>query len=98
MTARSEVEAPEAVGKYEIVPAFAHGGMASVHGGRLRGPSGFSKDFAVKQLSPVFATSERHIRMLFEEARLTARIRSPYVVPVIELVHEGDRLCIVMEL
>ena len=72
---------PEVVGKYEIFPAFAHGGMASVHVGRSRGPSGFSKIFAVKQLSPVFATSARHARMLFEEARLTARIRSPFGGP-----------------
>src|SRR5262245_10316816 len=89
---------PETIGKYEVFPAFAHGGMASIHVGRLQGPAGFSKVVAVKQLSPIFATSQRHIRMLFDEARLTARIRSPYVVPVIELVHEGDRLCIVMDL
>jgi serine/threonine-protein kinase len=89
---------PTRIGKYDVFPAFAHGGMASVHVGRLRGPSGFSKLFAIKRLNPVFATSDRHARMLLEEARVTARIRSPYVAAVIEVVHEDDQLCIVMEL
>jgi eukaryotic-like serine/threonine-protein kinase len=94
----SVARAPERIGRYHVFPAFAHGGMASVHLGRLDGPSGFSRVVAVKRLNAMFATSERHARMLVEEARVTARIRSPYVVPVLEMVHEGERLCIVMEL
>lgn len=89
---------PERIGKYEVFPAFARGGMATIHVGRLRGPSGFSKLVALKRLTPALAESTRHAQMLLEEARVAARIRSTYVVAVQEVLAEQGRLCLVMEL
>jgi serine/threonine protein kinase len=96
--AREPNGVPEIIGKYEVFSPFAHGGMASVHIGRVRGPSGFSRLFAIKRLNPVFASSDRHVRMLLEEARVAARLRSPFAVPVLEVVHEASDVCIVMDL
>lgn len=86
------------LGKYEVFGAFAQGGMASVHVARIRGPSGFAKLVAVKEVNRAFAASARHAKMLLAEARLGARIRSPYAIPILDVVQEGDQLCIVMEL
>jgi len=46
-------ELPERIGRYLVFRAFARGGMASVHLGRLTGPAGFSKLVALKLLHPV---------------------------------------------
>lgn len=90
--------APERIGRYQVFPAFARGGTASVHIGRLDGPSGFSRLVAIKRLHVSSEEREQHARRLLEEARLTARIRSPYIIPVHEIIHEDGQLCMVMEL
>lgn len=89
--------APERVGRYLVFAPFAQGGMASVHMGRLLGASGFSRLVAMKRLHPIFAASPEHYRMLLDEARITARIRHPNVVPILDVLHEGENLFLVME-
>jgi serine/threonine-protein kinase len=89
--------APERVGRYLVFEAFARGGMASVHMGRLIGDSGFSRIVAVKRLHPLYALSAEHYAMLLNEARLSSRVRHPNVVPTLDVVHEEEKLCLVME-
>jgi eukaryotic-like serine/threonine-protein kinase len=85
------------VGRYAIHDTIASGGMATVRFGRLLGQAGFSRTVAIKCLYPPFATDPEFVAMFLDEARLVARIRSPYVVPAIDVVALEGELFIVME-
>ena len=88
---------PTIVGRYALFGAFASGGMATVHLGRLLGPVGFSRTVAIKRLQPHLANDHAKVRMLLDEARLSARIRHPNVVPTLDVVEDQGELLIVME-
>ena len=85
------------VGRYLLCDEIAAGGMAAVHLGRLVGPVGFSRTVAIKRLHPQLAKDPEFTDKFLEEARLTARIRHPNVVSVIDIVTVGDELFLVME-
>ena len=85
------------VGRYALYNEIASGGMATVHFGRLLGPVGFSRTVAIKRLHPQYASDPEFVSMFLDEARLTARIRHPNVVPVIDVVALSGELLIVME-
>jgi eukaryotic-like serine/threonine-protein kinase len=87
---------PTRVGRYWLFGAFASGGTASLHMGRLVGPAGFSRLVALKLLLPQYADDE-HYTMLLDEARLSGRVQHPNVVQTLDVVHEDGRLCIVMQ-
>ncbi len=90
-------ELPSQIGRYLMFRAFALGGMASVHLGRLTGPAGFSRVVALKLLHPVYAAKREYYTMLLDEARLSSRIAHPNVVQTLDVVQDGAKLCIVME-
>ncbi|MGH7294995.1 MAG: serine/threonine-protein kinase, partial [Polyangiaceae bacterium] len=71
--------------------------MATVHLGRLLGPAGFARTVAIKQLHAQFATDPEFVSMFLDEARLAARIRSPHVVPIVDIVADGGELLLVMD-
>jgi len=85
------------VGRYVLFDEIAAGGMATIHIGRLNGEIGFSRPVAIKRLLPQFARDSEFVSMFLEEARLAARIRHPNVVPVLDVVSEGEELFLVME-
>jgi serine/threonine protein kinase len=85
------------IGRYSLHDTIASGGMATVRFGRLIGQAGFSRTVAIKCLYPPFATDPEFVAMFLDEARLVARIRSPYVVPAIDVVALEEELFIVME-
>jgi len=87
---------PERVGRYWLFRPFARGGMASIHLGRLIGPVGFTRLVAMKVLHPLCADDE-HYTMLLDEARISSRVRHPNVVQTLDVVHDDQRVCIVME-
>ncbi|WP_394842445.1 serine/threonine protein kinase [Pendulispora brunnea] len=88
---------PLVLGRYELHSVIATGGMASIHLGRLCGPSGFTRTVAVKRLHPHYARDPDFASMFLDEARLVARIRHPNVVPIVDVVAESDELFLVME-
>jgi serine/threonine-protein kinase len=90
-------EHPARIGRYRMFGAFARGGMASVHLGRFTGPAGFSRVVALKLLHPGYATEPEYYTMLLDEARISSRIVHPNVVQTLDVVQQGERLCIVME-
>ncbi|MCE9673594.1 protein kinase [Myxococcus stipitatus] len=73
--------------------------MAEVYLGRRfeddgqRGPA-----VAVKRLMPHLATDRRVVQMFLNEARITAQVRHPNVVSILELGMEGTEPFIAMEL
>jgi serine/threonine protein kinase len=85
------------MGRYTLHGKIASGGMATLYFGRLVGPSGFARTVAVKCLHAQFAQDPEFSAMFLDEARLASRIRSPYVVPTLDVVSEDGELAIVME-
>ncbi len=85
------------VGRYAIFDEIAHGGMATVHIGRLRGAQGFARTVAIKRLHPQYAKDPAFVKMLVDEAHLAARIRHPNVVPTLDVVSGGGEVFLVMD-
>ena len=85
------------VGRYLLCGEFASGGMATVHVGRLIGPVDFSRTVALKRLLPQFAKDPIFVSMFMDEARLSASIRHPNVMPTLDIVAAGDELFVVMD-
>jgi serine/threonine-protein kinase len=85
------------IGRYVVFDEIASGGMATVHLGRLRGAVGFARTVAIKRLHTGLARDEEFTAMFLDEARLAARIRHPNVVQVLDVVHEGGELFLVMD-
>ena len=85
------------LGKYELIARIAAGGMAEVYLARLRGPMNFQKAVVIKVIHPHLATQEEFLRMLLDEARLSALIKHPRVVDIYELGCEEGVYFIAME-
>ena len=85
------------IGRYALCDELAHGGMATVHLGRLLGPAGFSRTVAIKRLHPHLAKDPEFVTMLLDEARLTGRIQHPKVVSTLDMVASDGELFIVMD-
>lgn len=71
--------------------------MGVVYFGRLVGPAGFSRPVAVKRMHPRLAADPSFVRMFVDEAHLTARIRHPNVVSVLDVIAQPGELLLVME-
>jgi serine/threonine-protein kinase len=89
--------AARSIGRYVLFREVAHGGMATVHLGRLRGPAGFSRTVAIKRLHPQFARDPEFVSMFLDEARLAARVQHPNVVSVLDVVAAEGELFLVMD-
>jgi eukaryotic-like serine/threonine-protein kinase len=88
---------PLVIGRYALFDELAAGGMATVHLGRLLGPSGFGRTVAIKRLHSHFLKDQEFITMFMDEARIVARIRHPNVVPMVDVVQSDKGLFLVME-
>jgi serine/threonine-protein kinase len=73
------------------------GGMATVHFGRLLGPSGFARPVAIKRLHEQFARDHEFANMLIDEAHTASRIAHVNVVPTLDVIAEEGELWLVME-
>ena len=84
---------PRVIGQYEVHDVLGAGGMATVHLGRKLGPAGFAKLVAVKRLQPGLAQDQEFVTMFLDEARITARLSHPNIVPTLDVqVAEGELL------
>jgi serine/threonine-protein kinase len=86
-----------AVRRYALFEEFASGGIATVHFGRLLGPSGFARTVAIKRLRPQYARDVDFLSMFLDEAHLSARVRHPNVVSTLDIVATDGELLVVME-
>lgn len=89
---------PYTIGRYLILDRIAAGGMGAVYLGRLQGAVGFGRTVAVKRMHPHHAAEPDFARRFLDEARVSARIRHPNVVPTLDVVVSGDDIAIVMDL
>lgn len=86
-------------GKYRLIAALGHGGMADVFLAVADGiqGSGFSKLHVIKRLRPNLAEDRGFVGMLMDEARLAARLNHPNVVQTHEVGVEDGQYFIAME-
>src|SRR5688572_24279026 len=85
------------VGRYALFDEVAHGGMATVHVGRLLGPAGFSKTVAIKKMHGAVARNPEFIAMFLDEARLSGRIEHPNAVGIIDVIAADGEVFLIME-
>jgi serine/threonine-protein kinase len=86
-----------ALGRYELLGILGRGGMANVYLGRHSGEGGFQRFYAIKVLHSHLAEEEAFVTMLFEEARIAARLHHPNVVPIVDLGFQDGVHYVVME-
>lgn len=80
--------------RYRIGALIGHGGMGKV----FRGHDDQGRPFAIKVLRPELSSDPDLVLRFVRERNVLLRVRGPHVVPVHDLVVEGDTLAIVMEL
>jgi eukaryotic-like serine/threonine-protein kinase len=85
------------LGKYRLIGALGHGGMADVYLAIADGPEGFRKLCVVKTLKSSMAQDEDFRTMFLDEARLAARLNHPNVVQTFEVDDSEGRLLLAME-
>ncbi len=76
---------------------FAAGGMATLHYGRLLGPSGFSRTVAIKRLHTHLSEDPEFVAMFLDEARLAARIHHPNVIQTLDVESSEGELFVVLD-
>jgi serine/threonine protein kinase len=83
--------------KYTIVEYIGKGGMGQVYRGVSHGVNGFRRDVAIKQLRSSRATDYDAHRKFLREARISAALNHPNIVPVFDFVKDNDgNLCLIM--
>ncbi len=85
------------LGRYSLHAQLAGGGMATVFLARLNGAVGFGRTVAIKRLHPHLAKDPEFVTMFLDEARLSARIQHPNVVPTLDVVATDGELFLVLE-
>lgn len=93
----SERVLPKTIGGYEILDRIAVGGMAEIFLARTRGFGGFEKRLVVKRLHDEYADDDSFVRMLIDEARITAQLQHANIVQVFDLGTERDQVFMAME-
>jgi serine/threonine protein kinase len=88
---------PRAFGRYVLYAPIARGGMATVHIARLVGADGFNRIVAAKRLHPQFTEDPDFVAMFRDEAEIASKIHHPNVVPVLDIVLDGEEVILVQE-
>ncbi len=91
------VQAPQRLGRYELLARLATGGMGEIFLARLEGAAGFEKLFVIKRILPHLADDARFRQMLIAEARLASKLSHANICQVYELGETDGQLYIVME-
>jgi serine/threonine protein kinase len=92
-----ETGQPRTFGRYVLYSPIARGGMATIHVARLVGDDGFSRIVAAKRLHPQFTEDPDFVEMFRDEAEIASKIRHPNVVPVLDIVLDGEEVILVQE-
>ncbi len=92
-----ESHTPILVGRYELHAELAHGGMAVVHFGRLRGDAGFARAIVIKRLHRQYVGDPDFTALLLDEARLASRLQHPNVVAPRDLLTCHGEVFVIME-
>jgi serine/threonine protein kinase len=85
------------LGRYELGPRLASGGMAELYVARTAETHGFRKYLAVKRILPKWADDHEFVEMFLDEARLAAQLDHPNVVHVHDIGEDHDGFYFTME-
>jgi eukaryotic-like serine/threonine-protein kinase len=85
------------LGRYELVLRVAAGGMGEVWAARLKREHGFQRLVTIKVIRAELSPDPDFEQMFLDEALVTARIRHPNVVPVMDLGERDGTLFQVLE-
>lgn len=88
---------PEPFGRYILLNRIAVGGMAEVFRASLRGIGGFEKIVAIKRLHPNFSEDRQFIRMLLDEAKISAQLTHVNIAQIYDFGVVDDHYFIAME-
>ena len=97
MESQFEGAEPRAFGRYVLYAPIARGGMATIHIARLVGADGFNRIVAAKRLHPQFTEDPDFVAMFRDEAEIASKIHHPNVVPVLDIVQDGEEVVLVQE-
>jgi serine/threonine protein kinase len=97
MESQFEGAEPRAFGRYVLYAPIARGGMATIHIARLVGADGFNRIVAAKRLHPQFTEDPDFVAMFRDEAEIASKIHHPNVVPVLDIVQDGEEVILVQE-
>ena len=70
--------------QYQVAERIAVGGMAEIYRG-IAGSQGVERPVVIKKVHPRYSTDRRFIRMLINEAKITAYLSHPNIVRIIDL-------------
>jgi serine/threonine protein kinase len=85
-------------GPYTVLARLGAGGMATVDHATIDIGGGVIRDVALKRLLPQFVDDKRFIEDFIREAKLSAQLRHPNIVKILELGQIGSTYFIAMEL
>lgn len=78
------------LGRYHVVLPLGRGGMGEVHLARAEGAAGVARPVVIKRVLGPFARDKETRARFIREARITARLRHPDIVSIVEFERESD--------
>jgi serine/threonine-protein kinase len=85
------------LGRYQLLDRIAYGGMAEIYRAKTFDQEGRAHLVAVKKVLNHLTTDDEFVKMLVDEAKLTALLQHENVAQVYEFSHTGDEYFIAME-
>jgi serine/threonine-protein kinase len=85
------------LGRYQLLDRIAFGGMAEIFRAKTFDNRGRARMVAVKRVLNHLTTDDDFIRMLVDEAKVTASLRHENIARVYEFAHTDDEYFIAME-
>jgi serine/threonine protein kinase len=78
------------LGRYRLVMPLAKGGQGVVYLARGEGAAGFTMPVVIKRVLTPIARDPESIERFVQEARITAQLRHPDIVSILDFEQEGD--------
>lgn len=85
------------LGAYEIVRHIASGGMAEIYLARIAGTTKPGKYVVLKRILPELSHRGVYIKMFLDEARVTASVKHPNIVELLDVCLVGGNPFLVLE-
>ncbi len=90
-------EAPQQLGRYELLHRIAKGGMGEIFLAKARGAGGFEKNVILKTILPHLAEEEEFITKFLDEGRIVVQLIHGNIVPVFDMGEQDGAYFIAME-
>ncbi len=85
------------LGRYRVVLPLGRGGQGAVYLARGEGAEGFARPVVVKRILAPLARDPFVLEQFAREARITAQLRHPAIVPIIDFARDRDSHVMVLE-